>query len=379
MTEKIQLGRYAENPHQMGWMEKDFSYKGPTVLNEPLHGSPLGYNNILDANAALEVLLDFKGGPGVVVIKHKNPCGLATGETLKQAFENAWLGDEVSAFGSIVGYSQKVTEDVVKLLMGKFVEVLVAPSYDKAALEWIQSKKAKKNLRVIQTGQLDNPGFIEAHEIRGGRISQEQDDTLYLCDTIDGLFGDPVELKEPNSGIEYRVGTVSDRKFEIGMQGLVEFSIMAGKHTKSNAIISAYEYEEGQYRVLGMGAGQPNRLDSAQKLSLPKARENLMRQYFREKGLNYEMTMDKMIQDGTYREDLIGEVNSYIASVLSSEKVVAFSDAFFPKRDGLDAIARMGVKYVICPGGSKADEEVIQATNEHGIAMVFTGIRHFRH
>lgn len=376
---KEKLGRYGENPHQTAWKEIDETYQGPSVL-EPLHGKPLGYNNLQDANTALDILLDLHDRSAVVVMKHKNPCGLATGDNLAEAFTNAWFGDEVSAFGSIVGYSQQVNEDAVKLLSNKFVEVLIAPSYDKEALDWIRSRRTKKDLRVIATGPLENaPEFIEEHKIRGGTLSQTPDNRLYLCDSIEGLLSKPQEITEPNSGIEYRVGAVTKREFDEDMQGLIEFSIIEGKHTKSNAIILAYEYEKGKYRVLGMGAGQSNRKDSGEKLSLPKAQENLMRQYFREQGLDYPATMDKIIRNSPYRNNLLGIIEEYTKNILSSNKVVLFSDAFFPFRDGLDAAAELGVKYVVQPGGSKQDEEVIRAANQHDVAMIFTGIRHFRH
>jgi len=380
MVEKIQLGRYGENPHQIAWEKIDESYEGPNVLTAPLHGKPLGYNNLLDANTALEVILDLRDRPAAVVMKHKNPCGLATGDDLGEAFTNAWFGDEVSAFGSIVGYSQEVDENVVKLLSNKFVEVLVAPSYKEDSLEWIKVRKSKKDLRVIATGPLeDAPEFIEKHEIRGGRLSQTQDNRLYLCDCVEKLLQKPQKITEPNSGLEYQVGVVTEKTFVKSMERLIEFAIIAGKHTKSNAIILAYEYEDGKCRVLGMGAGQPNRKDSGEKLALTKAQENLMRQYFREQELDFVTTMDKMARDSQYRNRLLESINRYTQNILASNKVVLFSDAFFPFRDGLVAAAELGVKYIIQPGGSKGDNSVIKAANEYGVSMVFTGIRHFRH
>jgi len=376
---KEQLGRYGENPHQTAWKETDKTYQGPNVFTEALHGKPLGYNNLQDANAALEVLLDLHDRPSSVVMKHKNPCGLATGDNLAEAFTNAWFGDEVSAFGSIVGYSQQVNEDAVKLLLGKFVEVLVAPSYTKEALAWIKSKKTKKDLGVIATEPFENvPEFVEEHKIRGGVLSQTLDNRLYLCDSIKGLLSTQ-KITEPNSYLEYCVGTVTKRKFAEDMKGLIEFAIIAGKHTKSNAITLSYEYEQGKYRVLGMGAGQPNRKDSGEKLALPKAQENLMRQYFRERGLDYIITMDKMIRNDQYNSNILKAVKEYTRNILSSKNVVLFSDAFFPFRDGLDAAAELGIKYIVQPGGSKQDEEVIRAANQQDVAMIFTGIRHFRH
>ena len=163
------------------------------------------------------------------------------------------------------------------------------------------------------------------------------------------------------------------------MTGLVEFSIIAGKHVKSNAIIITYEYAKGQYRILGMGAGQPNRLDSVQKLSVLKAKENLMRQYFREQEFDYPMLMDRSIKDKSFYKKLKSDIEDYSRAILSSDKVVLFSDAFFPKRDGLCAAADTGIKYIVSPGGSKGDKSVVNAANENGVSMIFTGIRHFKH
>ena len=140
------LGRYGENPHQTAWKDAEENYEGPNVLTEPLHGKPLGYNNLLDAAAALEIMLDLKDVPAGAVLKHTNPCGLAIGADLGEAFENAWKGDEVSAFGSIIGYTGELTEEVVRKTAGKFVEVLIAPKVREDALDWLKSKKAKEGV-----------------------------------------------------------------------------------------------------------------------------------------------------------------------------------------------------------------------------------------
>ncbi|RKX68781.1 hypothetical protein DRP43_05120 [candidate division TA06 bacterium] len=325
-------------------------------------------------------MLDFSREPAAVVVKHQNPCGLATGYDLKEAFKNAWFGDEVSAFGSVVGYSQKVGQDVVKLLTNKFVEVLVAPDYDESALTWIKSKKSKKNLRIIPTGNLENPpNFIEKYYIRGGIISQTQNNKICLGDKIEDILTKPKIITEPKTGTKYKIGCVTKKNFKDNMENLVKFAIIAGKYVKSNAIILAYEYETGKYRLLGIGAGQPNRKDSVEKLAIPKAKENLMRQYFREQSLDYVITMDRIIHDKEYGNKISKEIESYTKNILSSEKVVLFSDAFFPFRDGLVAAAQSGIRYIVQPGGSTMDESIINAANEYGLAMSFTGIRHFRH
>ncbi len=375
---RVQLGRYGENPHQKAWSERGEGFAGPTVLNPPLHGKPLGYNNYLDANTALDVMLDLSDRPSAVVIKHQNPL-IAACSSLPEAFKNAWLGDEISAFGSIVGYNQPVDLDTIKLLDGKFVEVVVAPSFADEALAWIKSQSTKTDLRVIATGPLEGEETLEERTIRGGRLYQTRDNKLYLCETASQLLNPAQELTEPNSGIKYQVGTVTREEFQSSMEGLIEFAIINGKHAKSNAIVLAYEYAPGQYRTLGLGAGQMNRLDAVRKLAVPKAKENLMRQYFREKGLDYTITMDRIVHDPEYRENLSREINAYTREILTSNRVVLFSDAFFPKRDGLVAAAETGVRYIIAPGGSNKDLDVIAAANQEGVAMIFTGIRHFKH
>ena len=378
---KEQLGRYGENPHQKSWKEEDEAFKGPSVLAPALHGKPLGYNNLIDAASALEIMIDLQEVPAVAVLKHTNPCGLATGDSLAEAFVNAWYGDEVSAFGSIVGFTKEVDLETAKLLSGKFVEVLVAPAYSPEALEWIKRQKSKEDLRVIATGPIEGaPDFVETREIRGGVLSQTRDNRLYLCDSVKALLDEPQEITEPNSVLTYKVGTVTEQKFGEFREGLVEFGIVAAKHTKSNAIVIVYEYEFQKYRLLGMGAGQPNRLDSVRKLALPKAKENLMRQYFREHGLDYPMTMDRMSHDPEYNSALVDGMRKYERWIMSEQATVLLvSDAFFPKRDAVDAAAEGGIRSIVQPGGSKADQEVIKAANEHSIAMIFTGIRHFKH
>ena len=377
--------RYGENPHQSARVSVDEEYQGPTVLSEPLYGKPLSYNNILDANAALEVMLDLAETPAAVVIKHGNPCGLATGEDLAAAFTNAWSGDEISAFGSVIGFSQEVDVRTIKRTKGRFVEAVVAPSYSPEALAWIKGNKAKADLRVIAAGPLENaPLFEQQRSIRGGTISQTEDKRLHLAESLEALIHEAKELTEPNSETKYKVGHVAGNYFSDTATGLVKFATIAGKHTKSNAIVIAYEYGmdvEGQrfYRVLGMGAGQPNRLDSAEKLALTKARENLAREYLRKEKRDYETTIQRMTTDPQFADRIAQGIKDYTRATLSSHRVVLFSDAFFPFRDGLVAVADAGVKYVVQPGGSKGDEDVIQAAKEYGMSMLFTGVRHFKH
>ena len=386
MTDIRQL-RYGENPHQQAHVRRDGDYEGPTVLTDPLHGKPLSYNNILDADAAMRVLLDFADRPSVVVMKHKNPCGLGTGETLGDAFTAAWRGDAVSRYGSIVGYSQEVgEEDIAKTGKG-FVEVVVAPSYTADALAWVRSKPNKVKMRLIATGPLEETkSFVGEHVIRGGVISQTSDNRLY-DGTIDDLFGTATVIgRDEKENPQYSQGVATKRKFDVKMKGLVEFGVIASKHTGSNAIVIVYEHAPGQYMMLGMGAGQPNRLDSVVKLSLPKARENLVREFVRKNpghlpaiGLDIKAAeLHRRLEKGEGRHGF-HEVEAYLHDTLSSDRVVLASDAFFPKPDGLEAAAMGNIKYVVQPGGSQGDESVIAAADLHRVAMMFTGVRHFRH
>ncbi len=316
-----------------------------------------------------------------VVIKHQTPCGLAEGNTLKEAFERAWFGDEISAYGSVVGFSRPVDELSIKALSGKYVEAVIASEFSEGAIKWIQGLKSKKDLRVIATGVLsDAPEFTEVKHIRGGVLTKTQSSKLYLCDNVGDLVKPAVSIVEPNSENVYQVGLVTQHEFAVDRTSLIEFGIKAGKHTKSNAIVIAYQDgQKGEYRVLGAGTGQPNRVDSVWKLAQAKAKENLMRQMFREQGRDYAMEMDRMMQDSGYNTKMVAQVNGYVRDILGSNKVILYSDAFFPKQDTLHAVADAGIKTVITPGGSKYDDDVINAANAREINMIFTGIRKFKH
>ena len=384
---KEQLGKYAENPHQAGFIEKDEEREGPSVLGTPLSVKKPGYNNYRDMDAAMEAVIEFREEKACVVVKHQTVCGAATGETLKEALEHAWYGDEVSAFGGIIGFSQEVDLETIKAFQGKHVDAIIAPSFLKPAYDWMSNKKSKANTIFVSTGALEsgklggepyiNP-FKPEIKIRGGSLSQVNDYKLILPDSIDELFEEPKQMIEENSKIEYTVGTVTDSQFSEGMEGLVEFSIKAGKHVKSNAILIAYQYEKGKYRILGAGAGQPNRQDSVM-LATRKAKENLRRQFFRENGMIHAMTLDRVLAEPEYYEKLKDDVDEYIKGIMESNDVVLFTDAFFPFPDGLMRAAESGVKYIVSPGGSKQDGKVMEAADKLGVAMTFTGMRHFKH
>jgi len=322
--------RYGENSHQRAWLYTDAaSTEAAIAQTEVLHGKEMSYNNYVDGEGALEAVKDLSGTPGVSVIKHTNPCGYATGETLAEAFEAAWSGDPVSAFGSVIAVTQPVDLATAELLKGRFIEALIAPDFDADALEFLKAKS--KNIRLLK---LKAPMAKAAprkmiKDINGGVLVQDVD-----TDSI----------------AEWTVPTKT--AFDESKRALAEFGIASAKHTKSNAIMVVQEYKPGQFRVLGMGAGQPNRVDSLRKLAVPKAIENLKLQ-------NPDITDDEISK-------VIGDC-------------VFVSEAFFPFADSIDEAHAVGARFIVQPGGSIRDDEVVEACNKHGIAMAFTAMRHFRH
>ena len=216
-----------------------------------LHGKEMSYNNYVDGDGALEAVKDLSGKPGVSVIKHTNPCGYATGETLAEAFEAAWAGDPISAFGSVIAVTQMVDLETAQCLDKRFIEAIIAPGYADDALEHLMKKK---NLRILKLSKPMGKALPQrmVKQINGGLLVQDLD----------------VEILE-----KWEVHT--KKPFDESKKDLALFGISAAKHTKSNAIVLVQEYKTGQFRVLGMGAGQPNRVDALRKLSVSKAVENL--------------------------------------------------------------------------------------------------------
>ena len=348
--------RYGENSHQKASFYVDESCGEPSVAQaEILHGKAMSYNNYVDADAALEAVKDLKGHIGVAVIKHTNPCGYATGETSGEALKRAWAGDPISAFGSVIACNGRVDIEFAKFLKGKdvkhvgyiiqdgkmveqkvpgkFVEVIVAPDYDPDALELLSRTKA---LRILKVGHWDHSEVEPSttRKITGGLLVMDRDLSVWE-----------------------KFENVTKNKFSDEKKNLAEFMVKACKHTKSNAIVLGREYKPGNYQVMGMGAGQPNRVDSLRKLAVTKAMENLQIEY------------DALHPDGSlesFRQESMGEM-------------VLASDAFFPFDDTVRSAAEAGVRYIVQPGGSKRDEDSIRACDETGVAMAFTGMRHFRH
>jgi phosphoribosylaminoimidazolecarboxamide formyltransferase/IMP cyclohydrolase len=313
MTKRATL-RYGENPHQGAafYVEpKAAAYTLAAAVQ--LNGKELSYNNLLDLDAAWAIPNEFEQ-PAAAVMKHSNPCGCGIGATLAEAFERAYEGDPISAFGSIIGFNQVVDLATAEQLCepNRFVEAIIAPGYDDDAFQLLTTKpKWKKNVRLMRCDlpPKSTATSLEYRRVSGGLLVQERD-----------------ELPDPTD--EWKI--VTDREPTPEELTDLKFSWLVCKHVKSNAIVFA---KHGQ--VIGVGAGQMSRLDSA-------------------------------------------HMAGYKAGDRSQGGVVA-SDAFFPFRDGIDEAARAGITAVIEPGGSRKDDEVIAACNEHKMAMIFTGRRHFKH
>lgn len=328
--------RYGENPHQDAVFYRDQDAPEACIARaELLHGKEMSYNNYLDADAAVESARELAGAPGVAIIKHNNPCGFATGRTLAQAFEAAWSGDPVSAFGSVIATTQTVDLETARLFAGRFVEVVIAPDYEASALEFLRAKS--KQLRILKLHKRLEPGRPKKmiRQISGGWLVQDRDL---------GLAAQWVSLTAT---------TYPDEKRALG-----EFGIKAVRRIKSNSIVLVREYAPDSCMLLGMGAGQPNRVDSICKLAVPRAEENIRR----------------MMDDNTF----YGVSPAAFRDQIMSECVLV-SDAFFPFPDSIECAANAGIRMIIQPGGSKKDEDVIAACDKYGIAMVFTGMRHFCH
>lgn len=299
--------RYGENPHQRGAFYKRNEADETSVSKaKKLQGKELSYNNLLDADSALELLKEFEE-PAVVIVKHNNPCGVAVGKSIKDAYIKARATDPEAAFGGVVALNRAVDGETASQITSILTDVVLAPSYSKEALETFSKRK---NMRVLELGGFSTKkqNRLEFRTIDGGALVQERNTTL--------LLGEPkvVTKRKPT---------------EKEMRALL-FAWKVCKHVKSNAVVYAFED-----RTVGIGAGQMKRSDSS-KLGAMKAAEML-------KG------------------------------------AVLASDAFFPFRDSIDVAAKAGVTAIIQPGGSRNDKEVIDACDEYGIAMVFTGVRHFKH
>ena len=316
MPEQVTIGltrvsslRYGENPHQRGALYIPAAGgSGGLARAEQLHGRELSFNNLMDADAAWRIVSDYDE-PAACVIKHANPCGLASRDDLAEAYRLAYEGDPVSAFGGIVGFNRTVTAEAAEAMGPVFYEVVVAPGYDGDALEILQRKR---NLRILSVDSTVPSGGATDYDVRplsGGMLVQTPD-------TID---------EDPQSWT-----TATDRAPSGSELADLAFAWKAVKHIKSNAIAFVKDRT-----LVGMGAGQPNRV-----------------------------------------------VSVHLSQRAAGEKAdgcVLASDAFFPFPDNIELAAEARITAIVQPGGSIRDDEVIEAANKAGIAMVLTGVRHFRH
>lgn len=308
--EKIQDLRYGENPHQQAaFYRQPLAAKGTLTTAKQLHGKELSYNNINDANAALQIVKEFSE-PAVVAVKHMNPCGVGIGGSIYEAYSKAYAADPTSIFGGIVAANRIIDGDTAKKLSEIFLEIVLAPGFTKEALEILTKKK---NIRLLDLGELSPSEQAQSRfvvtSIEGGMVVQQND----------------VHAVDPDA-----LTVVTERAPSEEELKQLLFSWKVVKHVKSNAIVLAAEN-----MTIGVGAGQMNRVGAA-KIAIEQAGEK-------------------------------------------AKGAVLASDAFFPMGDTLELAAKAGITAVIQPGGSIKDEESIKVANEYGIAMVFTGVRHFKH
>ncbi|EHR6003832.1 bifunctional phosphoribosylaminoimidazolecarboxamide formyltransferase/IMP cyclohydrolase [Vibrio parahaemolyticus] len=309
--EKKQDMRYGENSHQAAAFYVEANPQEASVSTaRQIQGKALSYNNIADTDAALECVKEFNE-PACVIVKHANPCGVALGKDILEAYNRAYQTDPTSAFGGIIAFNQELdAETATAIVERQFVEVIIAPSVSTEAIEVVA---AKKNVRLLECGEWSTKttGF-DVKRVNGGLLVQDRDQGMVSLDDLK-----VVSKRQP---------TEEELKDAL-------FCWKVAKYVKSNAIV----YAKGDMTI-GVGAGQMSRVYSAKIAGIKAADEGL---------------------------EVAGSVMA--------------SDAFFPFRDGIDAAAEAGIKCVIQPGGSMRDDEVIAAADEHGMAMIFTGMRHFRH
>ena len=308
---KSQTMRYGENPHQNAAFYKEIKSNEVCISSsKQIQGKPLSFNNLADADAALECVRNFDN-PSCVIVKHANPCGVATRESILSAYQHAYKTDPTSAFGGIIAFNRELDKKTARSIIDKqFVEVIIAPSVNNDAQMVLSDKE---NIRVLVCGSLSKPKpTLDFKSISGGLLVQDKDlGQLDIKDLkcVTKIQPTPEQIKD------------------------LLFAWKVAKCVKSNAIVYAKNL-----MTIGIGAGQMSRIYSA-KIAGIKA------------------TDESLVVEGS----------------------VMASDAFFPFRDGIDAAAKAGIKAIIHPGGSLRDKEVIDAANEHGIAMIFTGMRHFKH
>ena len=306
---KLQKLRYGENPHQDSSIYVS-DYKDKQLGVNQIHGKELSYNNYNDMFASLEILNTLKKNSGTVIIKHANPCGVSENKVPLISFKNAYASDPVSAFGGVIACNYKINKKIAYEISKNFLEVLLARSFDKEALLIL---KRKKNLRLIDISNFKIKNLTSVRSFDGSFLVQSKDDIIL----------DKKKLK--------CVTKLKPSKKELAE---IQFAFNVCKHVKSNAIVLC-----NNFSTIGIGAGQPSRLDSC-KIAVQKAKQ-----------FQYSKIKD----------------------------AIAASDAFFPFADGINTLIKAGVKIIVQPGGSIRDQEVINAADKARIKMFFTGIRHFKH
>ena len=307
---KVMDLRYGENPHQAGAFYRDlWPVPGTLATFTQLQGKELSYNNLADADAAWECVRQFER-PACVIVKHANPCGVAEGDGCGDTYERAYATDPTSAFGGIIAFNRPLDAATARVILDRqFVEVLIAPDYEPAALDYA---KKKANVRLLRIPHGDGRNNVDVKRVGSGLLMQTSD--------IREVTRDELKVVSKRAPTEAELSDML-------------FAWRVAKYVKSNAIVYAKDHQ-----TVGVGAGQMSRVYSAR----------------------------------------IAGIKASDAGLIVPGSVMA-SDAFFPFRDGIDAAAAAGIQAVIQPGGSMRDAEVIAAADEHGLAMVFTGIRHFRH
>jgi phosphoribosylaminoimidazolecarboxamide formyltransferase/IMP cyclohydrolase len=326
--------RYGENSHQAAYFLRKNDAENSFYDMEVLAGKELSFNNMVDMFSALDAVKDLEN-EGCAIIKHNNPCGLCQGKKQEEVVEAAWAGDPVSAFGSVIAFNRKVTFNTVKffeldnenIMLRKFVEVVAAPSFENEAVEYLQNNK---NLRVVEIDPSKIKIDYDVKVLPNALLYQNSDDKLF----------DKAEW-------------VTEKQGEMDEE-LLKFGMIAVRQIKSNAIVIVRKTNGGLLQLLGMGSGQPNRINST-NLAINRAKENLK--------LEYNGAEEKL--------------NEYIETEMA--KTVLVSDAFFPFPDNAELAAAEGIKTLVQPGGSIRDKSVIKTCNELGLSMMFTGTRHFKH
>lgn len=315
--------RYGENPHQKASLKVHAN--SPLDWNHPLTGTELSYNNIVDLSSAYFLARDLKAAfpdrTSVVIVKHNNPCGVAsvpktTARAQMQALEKAWACDPISAFGGVLIFTEEIDSEILNYFQNRFVELIAAPNLSGGKLKDLLTQR--KNLKAVAVRHWDTEGTSMQMTVAGGVLTQTLDQ----------------QLEEP-------LKSVTEVPWPEKWNALAHFGIFCNKLLKSNSVCLVQEDQDGDYRMVGAGQGQPNRVEAMGKLAIPRAQAVLN------------------------KTDL-GDC-------------ILISDAFFPFRDSVDVAAAAGIRTIVQPGGSIKDAAVVAACNEHKIAMAFTGYRHFRH